>query len=70
MKGCRIEYPPPYSPDFAAIEQGFSVIKSHLRRIGLNKHSEKESYFELYQAAGLITPEMTVQFFVHSGYLV
>lgn len=68
--GCRIEYLPPYSPDFNPIEQAFSVIKSHLRRNGINLFATTAGYFELYQACHIITPEMTWGFFSHSGYWV
>ncbi len=68
--GCRIEYLPPYLPDFAPVEQAFSAIKSHLRRNGITNYSEAASYFELYEASGRITPKMAANFFRHSGYLV
>ena len=32
--GCRFLYLPPYSPDLNPIEQAFSKLKAHLRRIG------------------------------------
>ena len=70
FSGCRVEYLPPYSPDFMPIEQGFSVIKSHLRRQGLGFYNSNSMYFELYNACSLITPEMTWGFFHHCGYYV
>lgn len=30
-RGCRLRYLPPYSPDFNAIEEGFSVMKAWIR---------------------------------------
>jgi transposase len=30
--GARLQYLPPYSPDFNPIEQGFSKVKAHLRK--------------------------------------
>ncbi|KIJ08665.1 hypothetical protein PAXINDRAFT_88541, partial [Paxillus involutus ATCC 200175] len=65
-----LEYLPPYSPDLNPIEQAFSVIKAHLRRQGLGFYHSKSSYFELYQACKIVTPEMTWGFFFHSGYNV
>ena len=65
-----MEYLPPYSPDFMPIEQGFSVIKSHLRRQGLGFYDSASLHFELYDASTLITPEMTCGFFHHCGYYV
>jgi len=68
--GCRIEYLPPYSPDYNPIEQAFSAIKSHLRRQGITFFSSTGLYYELYRACDIITPEMTWGFFAHAGYMV
>jgi len=68
LSGCRVEYLPPYSPDFQPIEQGFSVIKSHLHCQGLGFYHSDLMYFELYNACTLITPKMTWGFFHHCGY--
>ena len=70
LSGCCVEYLPPYSPNFMPIEQGISVIKSHLRRQGLGFYDSASLYFELYNACTLITPEMTWGFFRHCGYYV
>lgn len=67
--GCRIEYLPPYSPDFNPIEQAFSVIKSHLHHQGLGFYRPKAPYYELYTACSVVTPTMSWGFFRHSGYL-
>jgi transposase len=67
--GCRIEYLPPYSPDYHPIEQAFSVIKAHLRRNGITFYESSALYYELYLACEVITPEMTWGFFSHLGYL-
>jgi hypothetical protein len=68
--GCRIEYLPPYSPDYNPIEQAFSVIKAHLRRQGFSFFQSKALYYEMYRACDFITPEMTWGFFAHAGYMV
>ncbi|KAF7350719.1 Transposase domain-containing protein [Mycena sanguinolenta] len=65
--GCRIEYLPPYSPHYNPIEQVFSVIKSYLRRIGIEAYPTSAAYYELYRSFQIITPEMTWGFFRHSG---
>jgi transposase len=65
--GCRIEYLPPYSPHYNPIEQVFSVIKSYLRRIGIEGYPPSSAYYELYCAFGIITPEMTWGFYRHAG---
>jgi len=70
LSGCRIEYLPPYSPDYSPIEPAFSVIKAHLRRQGLYFYQQEALYYELYEACSCITPEMTWGFFQHSGYYV
>ncbi|KAJ3543456.1 hypothetical protein NMY22_g3141 [Coprinellus aureogranulatus] len=67
--GCRIEFLPPYSPDYQPVEQAFSAIKSHLRRQGLGWYSHETHRYELYEACTVIRPEMTWGFFRHAGYL-
>ena len=46
--GCRVLFLPPYSPDLNPIEQAFSKLKAHLRRIGAR------TFTELFQAIGKI----------------
>ncbi|KAI0037784.1 hypothetical protein FA95DRAFT_1506487, partial [Auriscalpium vulgare] len=65
----RLEYLPPYSPDYNPIEQAFSVMESHLRRCGLSSYPSDQLYHEMYAACDVITPEMTWGFFSHSGYI-
>ena len=57
--GCRLEYLPPYSPDYQPVEQAFSVIKSHLCHCGLSFYSAHENYYELYHSCEEITLEST-----------
>ncbi|KAF8992972.1 hypothetical protein BDZ89DRAFT_902073, partial [Hymenopellis radicata] len=64
----RIEYLPPYSPDYQPIEQAFSSIKSHLRRQGISFYQSKSQYYELYEAAAMITGSEAHGFFEHAGY--
>jgi len=33
-RGCQILFLPGYSPDFSPIEEAFSKLKTHLRRVG------------------------------------
>jgi transposase len=33
-RGCKLLYLPPYSPDLNPIEEGFSMVKVLLRRVG------------------------------------
>lgn len=69
VSGCRIEFLPPYSPDYNPIELAFSAIKNHLQHNGISFYSTNSLYSELYRACDVITPEMMWGFFAHSGYL-
>ena len=64
--GARLRYLPQYSPDFNPIEQGFSKVKSHLR-----KAAERTSE-GLCRRIGLISRSFNTQecvnFFEHAGY--
>jgi len=44
--GCWFLYLPPYSPDLNPIEQAFSKLKAHLRRIGAR------TFTEVFEAIG------------------
>ena len=47
--GCWFLYLPPYSPDLNPIEQAFSKLKAHLRRIGARTFTEVfEAICDLY----------------------
>jgi transposase len=46
--GCWFLFLPPYSPDLNPIEQAFSKLKAHLRRIGAR------SFSQLFNAIGEI----------------
>lgn len=64
--GCWFLYLPPYSPDLNPIEQAFSKLKSHQRRIGAR------SFTGLFQALGevcdLFTPEECWNYFCQAKY--
>lgn len=63
---CWFLFLPPYSPDLNPIEQAFSKLKAHLRRIGAR------SYEPLIAAVGeicdLYEPEECWNFFKAAGY--
>ena len=65
--GCWFLYLPPYSPDLNPIEQAFSKLKAHLRRIGAR------SLTSVFQAIGqvcdLYSPEECWNYFKAAGYL-
>ena len=65
-RGCWFLFLPPYSPDLNPIEQAYSKLKAHLRRIGAR------SYDQLIQAIGdicdLFQPDEGWNFFKAAGY--
>ncbi len=70
----RVEFLPPYSPDYNPIEQAFSVIKSRLRREGSfarNKMREKDDsdiYLRLLKLVFSISSSEAHGFFYNSMY--
>jgi transposase len=65
-KGCKLEFLPPYSPDFNPIEYSFSVIKSALK--GNHQMHGNEDFDELAKLLGetvksRITPEIAMNQF-------
>ena len=73
--GMRIEFLPPYSPDFNPIEEAFSSIKSWIRhnrdfiRAGLIANDPISPYAILYDAVHSVTATKAQGWFCHSGYL-
>ena len=67
-RGVRLEYLPPYSPNFNPIELAFSVIKARLRRLGQSVQSDEWIVRQLYTQAYCITAHDSRSFFRHSGY--
>jgi len=65
--GCWFLYLPPYSPDLNPIEQAFSKLKAHLRRIGAR------SFTAVFQAIGeicnLYEPSECWNYFKAAGYV-
>jgi len=63
--GARVEYLPPYSPDFNPIEEMFSKLKEFLRRVGARAKDH------LYDAIGdglrEVTPRDILGWFGHAG---
>lgn len=66
-RGCWFLFLPPYSPDLNPIEQAFSKLKAHLRRIGAR------TFDHLFKAIGdicdLYTPEECWNYFKAAGYV-
>ncbi|PKY47937.1 hypothetical protein RhiirA4_523790 [Rhizophagus irregularis] len=66
--GGRVEFLPPYSPDFNPIESSFSVIKSFLKsRDFVNSCSDPK--YPLLVACSQITSQMAAKFFENSIYM-
>ena len=67
-KGIRLEFLPPYSPDFNPIEIAFSTIKQYLQR---NRYFVEISYNPIYPlliACSQITSQMAKGYFRGCGY--
>jgi transposase len=65
--GCWFLYLPPYSPDLNPIEQAYSKLKAHLRRIGAR------TFTDVFDAIGsicdLYDPEECWNYFRAAGYV-
>jgi transposase len=64
--GCWFHYLPPYSPDLNPIEQAFSKLEAHLRRIGAR------TFTDVFDAIGTICdlydPQECWNYFKAAGY--
>ena len=64
--GCELWPLPAYSPDLSPIEEGFSKLKSGLRRVGART---REALIEaIAEGLDAITPGDARGFFTHCGY--
>lgn len=71
-RGMRLEFLPPYSPDFNPIELTFSAIKYHLRWHGAALRSlttRADILCFLWGAVWSITPEDAAGWFHHCSYM-
>ena len=67
--GIRIEFLPPYSPDFNPIEEAFSKIKAFLHHHQLEFTYEGNGMiFELMEIMKVITSDDATGYFIHAGY--
>ncbi len=66
--GARLLFLPPYSPDFAPIEQAWSKLKTALRTAAARTREALEQALE--QAATWITKQDAQNWFDHCGYHV
>ena len=65
--GCSLIYLPPYSPDLNPIEQIFSKIKAHLRRLAVR--TERKLYNAIGKAIDTVTSDDCLNCFRNSGYI-
>ena len=65
--GCWFLYLPPYSPDLNPIEQAFSKLKAHLRRIGARTFTDM--FKALAEICDLFSPEECWNYFKAAGYV-
>lgn len=64
--GCRLLFLPPYSPDFAPVEQAFGKLKALLRRAGARTRAALEAAIAV--ALDAITAADACGWFRHCGY--
>ena len=75
-RGMRIEFLPPYSPDFNPIELAFSAIKAHIRRDGnfareaTNGKDDMEVYVRLMDAVFSVKSEDAHAFYRRCRYAI
>jgi transposase len=65
-RGAELLYLPPYSPDLTPIENGFSKLKAHVRRIAARTIDALHD--AAAEALRTITPQDCTNFFAHAGY--
>ncbi|WP_419538808.1 transposase [Paracoccus shandongensis] len=65
--GCWFLFLPPYSPDLNPIEQAFSTLKAHLRKVGARAFTEL--FNALRDICGMFTPAECWDYFQADGYV-
>jgi transposase len=66
-RGARLEFLPPYSPDYNPIEQMWSKVKTHLR--SMEARTEQALVTAIGRALATITPQDAKGFFSSAGYV-
>jgi len=66
-RGCQLLFLPGYSPDFSPIEETFSKLKTHLRRVGARTREALQD--ALCQALLTVTAQDAQGWFRHCGFL-
>ena len=76
ISGMRVEYLPPYSPDYNPIELAFSLIKAEIRRQGdfarndWANGSDADIRIRLIDTVFSVTEEHARAFYKHCGYVL
>lgn len=65
--GCQLWFLPTYSPDLNPIEQAWSKLKAHLRRVGARTTQTLQE--AIAQGLALLSPQDAQAWFKHCGYL-
>ena len=65
--GCRLWFLPTYSPDLNPIEQAWSKLKAHLRRVGARTTEALQA--AIAQGLALLSQQDAQAWFRHCGYL-
>jgi transposase len=72
----KVEFLPPYSPDYNPIELAFSAIKAHIRRNGsivraawASDGGDADVYMRLLEAVFTVKQEDARGWYEHCGYL-
>lgn len=74
LSGIRLEYLPPYSPDFNPIEEAFSKVKHFIRRNGHLMESSKDGtlnglFHDMHIAMDVVTAQDAKGYICHAGYM-
>ena len=65
----RVEFLPPYSPDFNPIKEAFLKVKAFIRRHAwLMSHQGDGMIFELMEIMQVVSDEDAMGYFLHAGY--
>ncbi|KAF8836321.1 hypothetical protein BDN67DRAFT_911410, partial [Paxillus ammoniavirescens] len=65
----RLEYLPPYSPDYNPIEEAFSKIKAFIRRNDDYFSADTNGLiYDMHVAMGIVTESDAIGYFMHAGY--
>jgi len=64
--GTRLEFLPPYSPDFNPIEQAFAQIRAFLRKEAAR--TVPALWAAIANALDAVTPDFAANYFANAGY--